>query len=1370
MLIRYISQLSAMTIKMSLLSMILFHSTAGLANDFFESRIRPVLVAECYECHGVKKQKGGLRLDYRGGMLEGGDSGDLLNLENPGESLLVKVLRHEIEDLEMPKDGAQLTPEIINDFVKWIADGAPDPRIARPTEEAVAAGELDTWKAAMEFRKSWWSFQPLTNPDIPELEGKAWGWTPVDSFLQKKWEEHGLDVAKDAPLEQVVRRLHYVLTGLPPSYQEVEAFVKDATRDRKKAIERKVDELLNSDHFGEKWARHWMDWYRFASTHGSEGDPQIPNAWQYRDYLIRALNSDVPYDQMIREHIAGDLMEDPRINEDLGIVESRIGPAHYRMVLHGFAPTDAHDELVRFTENQIDTVFKSIQGMTVSCARCHNHKFDPISQEDFYAAYGVMATTRPALITVDTPEKTYRNYEHLKSLKSKIRSTLADHWLNNIKGLNEAPENAIKILTDISGDKKSATHPAFTFREISIEENPESRLEKWAKIQNEVLNSKQQVEKRHQNLKDYPSWNFNDNDSTDDNWFTSGPGLEEGQAPDGSFAVAPSGDQALRGIYPAGFYSHLVSEKHRGLFESPKFRLHGGNVFFRVAGGGNAAARYVIQHYPRNGTVYPTIGIGRDQWRWESRNLKYWAGDDAHLEIATAADQPVLARDGQTRSWFGVTDVMVVPDGSPSPKDEPYEFSGPLFELQSVVAQPARDKESMAMHYLDVLNQVIKKWEAEDMSSSEAYFMASFLGSPLLPNDINQSQSVKKLIEDYRRMEDEIPMPTRVPGVSEGTPLAQQLMIRGNHKSLGKEVPRRYLDVFGAKKFETDNSGRLELAESILDPANTLTSRVIANRIWHYVFGRGIVATPDNFGRLGEKPSHPELLDFLATRMQQNNWSIKSAIRALVTSRAFQVDSSTTSQMLTRDPENKFLTRFKVRRLDAENIRDSILSVSGNLDTQMYGGPASDNSSRRSVYLRVVRNRLHPFLASFDFPAPVATLGSRDVTNVPAQSLQMMNNEFVISAADRIASQAQEWAESNDNLDQIVTGMFQSALKRQPSPNELKVTTDWIQQRKLMVKDAAAEKQSLENQIQQLKMQIEAIHNKAVTEYLASLKSESSESAEPSPAPDFPPAVMEWNFSDPDAGAQLKMNGKVKIENGALILDGSGFARTEAIDRNLKEKTLSATISMNDPGQKGGGVITVETRGGQTFDSIVFAERQNRRWMAGSDTFKRTTDLGGPEESTTGDDHLIHLAVTYKPDGTIAFFRNGEPYGKPYKMGGPVQFNKGDWHITLGLRHLPDSNIKRWKGKVYKAAVFDKALDDDQIRFLASGDASVFTLQNSLAALPEKTRQSLDKLKASLNASELSYTQLTEIQNQQPDPLRDLAQSLLNTKEFLFLY
>jgi len=448
--------------------------------EFFESRIRPVLAQECYQCHAVAtKKKGGLLLDSRAGLLKGGSSGPAIVPGKPGESFLLKTIRHEDPELKMPRNGAKLDAGTIRDFETWIARGAFDPRDNPPSKEEVT--KETSFDAVLRRRKTWWSFQPITAPPVPAIAGVP---HPVDRFLRSRM--GALPPAPEAGPRIFVRRCFLILTGLPPAPEDVETFVADHAKNPQAAVEVLVDRLLASPRFGERWARHWMDMMRYAETHGSEGDPAIPHAWRYRDYLVRALNADVPYAQLVREQIAGDLLEKPRLVD--GLNESALGIGHLRMVLHGFSPTDSLDELVTFTDNQIDTVTKAFLGLTVSCARCHDHKFDALSQADFTALYGIFSSTRPAVIDVNVPERQALNIDRIAALKTELKATLAEQWLASV-------DRTISKLQAWTPDPKKIPQegPLAAWVRLS-KKTPDQWAAEWAKLKEQDADRARRLE------------------------------------------------------------------------------------------------------------------------------------------------------------------------------------------------------------------------------------------------------------------------------------------------------------------------------------------------------------------------------------------------------------------------------------------------------------------------------------------------------------------------------------------------------------------------------------------------------------------------------------------------------------------------------------------------------------------------------------------------------------------------------------------------------------------------------------------------------------------------------------------------------------
>ena len=775
--------------------------------EYFETHIRPVLADRCYRCHGDDPDdvEAGLNLTHRDGLLSGGERGPALSPRNAEKSLIVKAIRYDDDDLQMPPDG-KLPAEVIARFEKWVAMGAPDPR-DKPLEASSASDE-NTWQAVLKERKKWWSFQPIKDVEPPRVADADFSRNPVDQFIAAEWKERRLKPAPLAEPSVLLRRLSYVLTGLPPSSAETRQFIAAAEENHQAAVEFAVDRLLESPRFGERWARHWMDWIRYAETHGGEGDPLIPNAWRYRDYLIRALNEDVPYDQLVREHIAGDLLEKPRINHELGLNESAIGTSQYRFVQHAYSPTDALDEQVRFTENQIDVISKAFLGVTVACARCHNHKFDPISQTDFYALYGIMASSRPAVITIDSAERQNMHKRELAALKPQLRKVLAEQWLTSVDHVAEKLLDPDKPYSDTidqvdrEKDEEEDDHDddaASNYRDGKVwqserdvlyvwrelHETPESEFTaKWNSLVKEWQSSKQRIKSLSNSAKQ-ARWDLTGDDA--EQWHSHGNGITAKPSSAGEFTLwlEHEDDRIVQNILPAGMYSHTLSDKHSGVLASPRFLAKKSKVFVRIAGN-LSIARYVVQNYPLVGETYPVTVLEEADWRWHEWDAGYWDGDHMHVEITTASDQPIHEEYRQDRSWFGISEAIVVEDGQPEPRDEIAYFISPLFAHDN--QPPARS--GLATLYADTLRQCIVAWRNQTMSDSQARFLDYFVKNGLLPNDLETVPRAKELLTKYRELEEEIPVATRIPSVMECDSFDQRLFVRGNHRK--KENTRNY--------------------------------------------------------------------------------------------------------------------------------------------------------------------------------------------------------------------------------------------------------------------------------------------------------------------------------------------------------------------------------------------------------------------------------------------------------------------------------------------------------------------------------------------------------------------------------------------------
>lgn len=1330
-------------------------------NEFFETRIRPVLIEQCYACHNsTETAEGGLALDDRSALRTGAESGPVLHFSHDGgsqgidasRSRLMQVIRHEIEGLEMPDGGAKLDERVIGDFEQWLAMGAPDPRDEPPSSSELH--QVTSWEAIREKRKQWWSFQPIGAPAIAR-PNTAVG-TNVDQFIRRELSTQGLSPAGEASREILIRRLYFAMIGLPPSPEAVREFVADESED---AYEQLVDQLLESPHFGERWARHWMDWVRYAESHGSEGDPRLEGAEHYRDYLIRALNQDVPYDQLLKEHIAGDLLEHPRVNEQLAINESLIGTAHWRMVFHGFAPTDALDEKVRFTDDAINAFSKAFLGLTVSCARCHDHKFDAISQMDYYAVFGILASTRPGREVIELAERQNIHRDRLLGLKQEILRAVYDDWMT-VLASRTAEELALGDGSSIWRLLGPAGGREIDDRNVGIDAFWRSLVERAKSFEKERAEFLAQAK--------VDAWDLT-NAEEYAGWYRHGNGLPAAPTAAGEFAIAVDGERALQGIYPSGVYSHLVSEKHAARLESGAFPLQSNFVLWlNVAGDGKAMSRYVVQNYPRSGTVYPVSEMkGRAAsekglWNWQAYDLSYWKGDSIHVELSTANDAPLLVKN-QPRSWFGIRQAVLLNVDQPGPPPEDLQYLQPLIQAAEI-ALPATVQELTALVH-GVVVEALHAWRVGTATDSQALLLDRCLAVDFLPNSLDDLPTAGRFVQEYRELENQIPSGTRVPTLGEWRGSDSPLLGRGDHKNPQQSVPRRFLEAIDATPYAASDSGRLRLAEDMLSEDNPFTARVIVNRIWHHLFGRGIVATTDNFGRLGELPTHPELLDYLADAFRtQQHWSMKELIRSLVTSQTWRQDSVPSEYAAEIDPDNKFLSHFSVQRLDAESLRDALLSVSGKLDLTEFGPAVSGESDRRSVYVKVIRNDMDAFLASFNAPVPFTTTGRRDVTNVPAQSLLLLNSPRVRQLAHEFAKRAAGASASSDSHEHEVgrmRTMWQLAFARPPSSEEVDAMRAFVDQLKGDYQRRAAQANERIRQIES----VEA----AMEDLLRPVRLQLEGHAAVGKATDLRPLV-EWKMDaaeDPSQRIALQPKGTARFEAGGLILDGAGWAESGPIPARLAAKSLETLVVLENLNQRGGGVMTVQDLDGNIFDSIVFAEKKRQHWLAGSDHFHRTTEFNGTAE-TLSDPETVHLVMTYTEHGKVTCYRNGEEYGQPYQTALQV-FPENSATVLLGMRHGKSASKGRMLvGRILEARLYDRALSRAEVAEASAHSLQRVTRSQLMGSLQPDQLERMNDLEERLRTLREQHSAIEGA----PDPSEywtDLGHSMFNMKEFIYV-
>ncbi|MDH5603882.1 MAG: PSD1 and planctomycete cytochrome C domain-containing protein, partial [Cyclobacteriaceae bacterium] len=826
----------------------------------YNYHVRPILTTKCLVCHGPDSstREAGLRLDIPEGataLLESGHRAIVPG--NVKESALFHRIHADNEEEVMPPPETKktLTAREKSILEEWIASGA-------------------------RYEPHWAFIKPA--PFEPSRS--------VDDFIKEALAEQEIEgLAPRASGEAIIRRLSYLLTGLPPTSDQLSSWLGDQGEE---AYERMVDDMLASPHFGERWARHWMDLVRYSETKGHEFDYPIKGAWQYRDYLIRAFNEDVPYDRLVREHLSGDLMEKPRTNEE-GLNESVLATAFFNFSEGKHSPVSTRMEEANGFDNIIDVTTKTFQSMTLACARCHDHKFDPLPTKDYYALYGILESSR-ATPRVNLPlplvEKVTGQHDSLFTL---------------LTSLLEEPARPIPVL-----EKEG-----FTREGVSI-------------------------------LGDFSGNDFQ-------GWFTDGPAF--GEAPRGFAPLIDTISHKIVKYEYTGATSRYYGKGIFGALRSPTFTIEKDNILVK-ARGEMADIRIIINNFqliqaPIYGGLEQRVNTG--SYKEYLFDLSPWKGEKAYVEILSGK---------YDRHNFNITPETWV-------------------DVDLVIA-----------------------FEGE---------------KPVLPNrrDVpvhkNLTVGMAGLYQSMAHLARKLQSDNFFLSVTEGTGINSPVFTRGKYQNpTSEKVSRGFLSVLPEVKV-SGGSGRKQLAEIILHPDNPLTARVMVNRIWHHLFGRGLVETVDNFGLQGKMPSHPALLDYLAGSFVENGWSVKKLIRQIVLSETFRQSTRREPSLEAVDPENIWLASYPVRRLEAEAIRDAILTVAGSLDRTLYGpsvpvhlsefmqgrgrpgksGPL-DGNGRRSVYLEVRRNFLSPFMLAFDTPPPVSTFGSRNATNVPAQSLTLMNDAF----------------------------------------------------------------------------------------------------------------------------------------------------------------------------------------------------------------------------------------------------------------------------------------------------------------------------------------------------------------------------------------
>ncbi|MBK1877625.1 PSD1 and planctomycete cytochrome C domain-containing protein [Pelagicoccus mobilis] len=1043
-------------------------SADELSNEdlqFFESEVRPLLIDNCYKCHSADAEKirGHFLIDSAPAMLRGGESGPAIVPGNSAESRLIQMVKRHPDYEAMPPK-SKLAPEEIETLIAWIDRGAPDPRV----EESLSAADLSDFN--LEERKKWWSLQPVNTPEIPEVKNADWPANDYDNFLLSKLEEKGWQPAESTDRRTLLRRLSFDLIGLAPTPEELESFLSDNSPD---AYQKQVDRLLASPHFGEKWARHWLDLVRYAETKAFEADYTMTHAYRYRDYIINALNQDVPFDQFILESLAGDLIEEPRINPTTGDNESVMGPGFIYLTDGQHGPPDIHEDEARIFDGMIDVTSKAFLGSTLACARCHDHKFDAITTGDYYSFYGMLRSSRLSYANTVPDSAQQAPLRELKKKRASLEKLAFDATLEDINQVSAYLEatrelanspTVQSIVSDYNKETKEdqklrnqgpkvlkqrlaseskalATHKGLDSEALTnwliLATNAKARS-KHASLAPLFQQEKTKSPQRDKDL----SQSFADVSKSLYNWKYQGLAFQD-QAPSAGTPVFTSqGHNGVQSLVDGQHTSGYLAGRVTGALRSPDFIIDGKPIELQAKGNGGTV-RLVIRNYeltgrgPTTGKLYKAINT--KDWETIRFQTYLWEGEPAYLEFAQN----------------NVSNHSKHPKHGPH--NEPSDDAFLTFRFHST-----NDWEHYWKTSGDSAEAVGKKlkqlWAAgkkRKLSPTDAEVLGSFYAVGLINADTRRNKTFDKALREYRELALTIPKPRFARSLVDGDQHDEPIYIRGSHNNLSQDHnPRRFFDAFGGKELTSRGSGRLDWAKEVADPENPLTARVQVNRLWKHIFGAGLVETTNDFGQMGKLPTHPDLLDHLANDFVENNWSIKHMIRKMVSTKAYQMSSQPSELAQQEDPQNSLLQHMPVKRLEAELIRDHILASSGALNTKQFGPSVSayvddmpnsrakpptgplNGDGRRSIYLEMRRNFLSTFLRAFDMPNATESIGKRQVTNVPAQSLALMNDPFV-------HEQAKAWANkvmaSSETEDERIHKIHIDAFSRPASPKEL----DW---------------------------------------------------------------------------------------------------------------------------------------------------------------------------------------------------------------------------------------------------------------------------------------------------------------------------------------
>ncbi|MCC7425036.1 MAG: DUF1549 domain-containing protein [Planctomycetaceae bacterium] len=1085
--------------------------------EFFEKRVRPVLANRCFDCHSKDNVESGLRVDSRSALLQGGTRGPAIKPKDEKTSLLVLAINH-ADQINMPPK-SKLPQREIDDLTEWIRRGAIWP--GDNSEPADVAKPAKTSRTITEEDRKFWSFVPVRRPAAPQVRNSTWALNDIDRFVLHKLEAAGLEPSPPADKRTLIRRATLDLHGLPPMPDEVAAFLADHSPD---AFARVVDRLLASPRYGQRWGRHWLDIARSGDSNGLDENLAFANAWRYRDYVVDAFNADLPYDQFLAEQIAGDLLPG---GDDEAVRRRLVATGFLSLGAKMLAEDDPVKMEMDIIDEQVDTIGKAVLGMTLGCARCHDHKFDPILASDYYSLAGIFKSTK----VMDNFSVVARWQERPVATPSELRqrdaalAVVEDARKQVERVLNSERDRILAIVRRQTVEYLLAAdlEERLLGRPAAVTQAPDGDVTRLPGVR--VIEA--EAFQRGNVTKDFNSYgvgigvlvnrgktpNFVEYDITVPEAATYQIDLRYAAADSRPCVMSLNGAvlrrDAAREVtgtwYPdsqkwfaEGVY-RFVKGKNVLRLEHPQFFPHIDKLLLWPAEEGGDVSRKsgepAVAELPAGEGVddaldLPLLPDVISRWRL----------------MLSRADVPLTA-------WRFATKQLTSPSNGQT-ANRVIDWSAfdrstdPLSSL--LLAEPVPGSRSeLARRYADLLTaepaaspavaelrKVLTSEPAPNSPQSGPWTRAAIPESAFAPQARTQ---VAALRQQQTEAERAVPQLGEAMSASEGVVTNLRIHLRGSHVTLGDTTVRRFPVLFDRghdPAIGDKESGRLQLVQWLTTKDNPLTSRVLVNRLWQHHFGEGIVRSPDNFGRLGDAPTHPELLDWLAAEFmglpsepdtlspsavsttpstrraaEAPRWSLKHLHRLVLNSATWQQQSSWNPQAGDVDPENKLVWRMLRRRLEAEALRDSLLFVGGSLD-ESFGGtllptknrayvtstsnvnPQIYNSRRRTVYLPVVRSAVNDFLVAFDFGDPSTMNGKRDRTTVAPQALFLMNSPLVAEQSKALAARLT----SKDQPDDLrVQQLFETLLARPAAASEVDRARAFLTRYRDSLNDPAAD-------------------------------------------------------------------------------------------------------------------------------------------------------------------------------------------------------------------------------------------------------------------------------------------------------------------------